>query len=63
MIFTIEPMINLGTWKVKLMKDGWTAVTKDRSLSAQFEHTLGVTADGSEIFTLSPAGYTTPPYT
>ena len=62
MIFTIEPMINLGTWQVKLMKDGWTAITKDRSLSAQFEHTLGVTADGSEIFTLSPAGYTTPPY-
>jgi len=62
MIFTIEPMINLGTWQVKLMKDGWTAITKDRSLSAQLEHTLGVTADGSEIFTLSPAGYTTPPY-
>jgi methionyl aminopeptidase len=62
MIFTIEPMINLGTWQVKLMKDGWTAITKDRSLSAQFEHTLGVTADGSEIFTLSPAGYTAPPY-
>jgi methionyl aminopeptidase len=62
MFFTIEPMINLGTWQVKLMKDGWTAVTKDRSLSAQFEHTLGITADGVEIFTLSPAGYTKPPY-
>ncbi len=62
MIFTIEPMINLGTWQVKLLKDGWTAVTKDRSLSAQFEHSIGITADGVEIFTLSPAGHTKPPY-
>lgn len=62
MFFTIEPMINLGTWKVKLLNDGWTAVTKDRSLSAQFEHTIGITSAGAEIFTLSPAGYTKPPY-
>ena len=62
MFFTIEPMINLGTWKVKLLNDGWTAVTKDRSLSAQFEHSIGITPDGAEIFTLSPAGYTQPPY-
>lgn len=62
MFFTIEPMINLGTWQVKLLKDGWTAVTKDRSLSAQFEHSLGITADGVEIFTSSPAGHTKPPY-
>ena len=60
--FTIEPMINLGRYAVKLLDDGWTAVTKDRSLSAQFEHCLGVTADGCEIFTLSPAGHTKPPY-
>ena len=53
MIFTIEPMINLGDWKVKILNDGWTAVTKDRSLSAQFEHTIGITEDGNEIFTLS----------
>jgi len=62
MIFTVEPMINLGTWQVKLLKDGWTAVTKDRALSAQFEHTIGVTETGYEIFTLSPDGYTKPPY-
>ncbi len=62
MFFTIEPMINLGTYEVKILKDGWTAVTKDRSLSAQFEHSLGVTATGHEIFTLSPAGFTRPPY-
>ncbi len=62
MIFTVEPMINLGTWQVKLLNDGWTAVTKDRSLSAQFEHSIGITADGVEVFTLSPAGYTKPPY-
>lgn len=62
MFFTVEPMINLGGWQVKLLKDGWTAVTKDRSLSAQFEHTIGVTSDGHEIFTLSPAGHTKPPY-
>jgi len=62
MLFTVEPMINAGKFDVKVLSDGWTAVTKDRSLSAQFEHTLGVTADGHEIFTLSPAGYTKPPY-
>ena len=56
MIFTIEPMINLGRPQVKLLSDGWTAVTRDRSLSAQFEHTVGVTSDGVEIFTTSPAG-------
>tara|TARA_Y100000590_G_scaffold405888_1_gene494583 strand:+ start:2619 stop:3413 length:795 start_codon:yes stop_codon:yes gene_type:complete len=53
MFFTIEPMINLGDWKVKILKDGWTAVTKDKSLSAQFEHTIGITDNGNEIFTLS----------
>jgi methionyl aminopeptidase len=62
MFFTVEPMINLGRYEVKVLADGWTAVTKDRSLSAQFEHTVGVTADGHEIFTLSPAGWTRPPY-
>jgi methionyl aminopeptidase len=62
MMFTIEPMINAGHWAVKILSDGWTAVTRDRSLSAQFEHTVGVTADGVEIFTLSPAGLTQPPY-
>ncbi|HUZ72694.1 MAG TPA: type I methionyl aminopeptidase [Stellaceae bacterium] len=62
MIFTIEPMINAGRHEVKVLADGWTAVTKDRSLSAQFEHTVGVTADGCEIFTLSPKGYERPPY-
>ncbi len=56
MIFTIEPMINLGKHHVKVLRDGWTAVTRDRSLSAQFEHSVGVTADGCEIFTTSPAG-------
>ncbi|WP_370930910.1 type I methionyl aminopeptidase [Bartonella sp. DGB1] len=54
MIFTIEPMINLGKYGVKVLQDGWTAVTRDRSLSAQYEHTIGVTKDGYEIFTLSP---------
>jgi methionyl aminopeptidase len=63
MIFTVEPMINAGKFGVKLKPDGWTAVTKDRSLSAQFEHTVGVTATGVEIFTLSPAGLHKPPYT
>ena len=53
MFFTIEPMINLGDWKIKILKDGWTAVTKDKSLSAQFEHTIGITDNGNEIFTLS----------
>ncbi|MCJ8309856.1 MAG: type I methionyl aminopeptidase [Rhizobiaceae bacterium] len=62
MIFTIEPMINLGKYHVKILRDGWTAVTRDRSLSAQFEHSVGVTEDGCEIFTTSPAGYTKPPY-
>jgi methionyl aminopeptidase len=62
MIFTVEPMINAGRWEVKILSDGWTAVTKDRSLSAQFEHTVGVTATGCEIFTLSPAGLHHPPY-
>jgi methionyl aminopeptidase len=63
MFFTIEPMINAGKFPVKILQDGWTAVTKDRSLSAQFEHTIAVTADGYEIFTLSPAGHTAPPFT
>ena len=53
MIFTIEPMINLGKYETKTLNDGWTAVTKDKSLSAQFEHTVGVTKEGCEIFTLS----------
>jgi len=62
MFFTVEPMINAGRFEVKILNDGWTAVTKDKSLSAQFEHTIGVTAAGYEIFTLSPAGLTRPPY-
>ena len=62
MLFTIEPMINLGRPQVKILGDGWTAVTRDRSLSAQFEHTVGVTVDGCEIFTTSPAGFDQPPY-
>ena len=60
MIFTIEPMINLGRPHVKVLADGWTAVTRDRSLSAQYEHTVGVTATGCEIFTLSPGGLDRP---
>ncbi|MFT4184355.1 MAG: type I methionyl aminopeptidase [Rhizobium sp.] len=60
MIFTIEPMINLGRPHVKVLGDGWTAVTRDRSLSAQYEHTVGVTATGCEIFTLSPGGLDRP---
>ncbi|MEM5501445.1 type I methionyl aminopeptidase [Ahrensia kielensis] len=60
MIFTIEPMINLGRPHVKVLADGWTAVTRDRSLSAQYEHTIGVTDDGCEIFTLSPNGLDRP---
>lgn len=60
MIFTIEPMINLGRPHVKVLSDGWTAVTRDRSLSAQYEHAVGVTADGCEVFTLSPAGLDRP---
>lgn len=62
MFFTIEPMINLGRAHVKVLPDGWTAVTRDRQLSAQFEHTVGVTETGCEIFTTSPAGYHCPPY-
>ena len=62
MIFTIEPMVNAGHYDVKILADGWTAVTRDKSLSAQFEHCVGVTDTGVEIFTLSPAGYTKPPY-
>lgn len=62
MIFTIEPMINAGRAAVKVLPDGWTAVTRDRSLSAQFEHTVGVTEEGVEIFTLSPAGWHRPSY-
>ncbi len=62
MFFTIEPMINLGRPHVKVLADGWTAVTRDRSLTAQFEHTVGVTEDGVEIFTLSPKGCHQPPY-
>lgn len=62
MFFTIEPMINAGAWQTKVLPDKWTAVTRDKSLSAQFEHTIAVTANGYEIFTLSPKGYTLPPY-
>ena len=62
MTFTIEPMINTGKWDVKMLNDGWTAVTKDKSLSAQFEHTLGITENGYEIFTESAKGYSKPPY-
>lgn len=62
MFFTIEPMINAGKYPVKTLDDGWTAVTKDRSLSAQFEHSIGVTGTGVEIFTKSPKGWDKPPY-
>ena len=62
MTFTIEPMINIGKYDVKVLDDGWTAVTKDKTLSAQFEHTLGITENGYEIFTESVKGYTKPPY-
>lgn len=62
MFFTIEPMINIGRPDVKVLEDGWTAVTRDRSLSAQFEHSVGITEDGCEIFTKSPAGLDRPPY-
>jgi methionyl aminopeptidase len=62
MLFTVEPMINLGRPHVKVLSDGWTAVTRDRSLSAQFEHAVGVTRDGVEIFTVSPKGLHKPPY-
>jgi len=63
MFFTVEPMVNAGRPEVKVLDDGWTAVTRDRSLSAQFEHMVGVTENGCEIFTLSPAGLNHPPYT
>ena len=62
MTFTIEPMINFGKYDVKVLNDGWTAVTKDKSLSAQFEHTIGITENGYEIFTESAKGYSKPPY-
>lgn len=62
MFFTIEPMINLGRPETKELADGWTVVTKDRSLTAQFEHSIGITAEGAEIFTLSPAGRFHPTY-
>ena len=62
MTFTIEPMINAGKYEVKILNDGWTAVTKDKSLSAQFEHTVGITENGYEIFTESVKGYNKPPY-
>tara|TARA_B100001029_G_scaffold177302_1_gene181754 strand:+ start:151 stop:921 length:771 start_codon:yes stop_codon:yes gene_type:complete len=62
MTFTIEPMINFGKYDVKILNDGWTAVTKDKSLSAQFEHTVGITENGYEIFTESVKGLSRPPY-
>jgi methionyl aminopeptidase len=62
MFFTIEPMINIGRADCKVLDDGWTAVTRDRSLSAQFEHSIGITEDGCEIFTRSPTGLDRPPY-
>ncbi|MFQ5971634.1 MAG: type I methionyl aminopeptidase, partial [Alphaproteobacteria bacterium] len=62
MFFTIEPMVNAGRFDVKILGDGWTAVTKDRSLSAQFEHSVAVTAQGHEVFTMSPMGLEKPPY-
>jgi len=62
MVITVEPMINEGIYNTKLLKDGWTAVTKDKSLSAQFEHTVGVTKEGFEIFTKSKKNYEQPPY-
>jgi methionyl aminopeptidase len=61
MFFTIEPMVNLGKYQVKLLSDGWTAVTRDKSLSAQFEHSVGITETGIEIFTASPKGLFKPP--
>ena len=62
MTFTIEPMINSGKYDVKILDDGWTAVSKDKSLSAQFEHTVGIKDNGYEIFTESVKGYAKPPY-
>ena len=62
MFFTVEPMVNAGTWQVKVLGDGWTAVTRDKQLSAQFEHSVGITETGVEFFTLSPKGLAKPPY-
>ncbi|MDP1963951.1 MAG: type I methionyl aminopeptidase, partial [Reyranella sp.] len=62
MFFTVEPMVNAGTWQVKVLSDGWTAVTRDKQLSAQFEHSVGITETGVEFFTLSPKGLVKPPY-
>ena len=62
MFFTVEPMVNAGTWQVKILSDGWTAVTRDKQLSAQFEHSVGITETGVEFFTLSPKGLAKPPY-
>jgi methionyl aminopeptidase len=60
MFFTVEPMINVGKYDIRMLPDGWTAVTKDKTLSAQFEHSIAVTSDGYEIFTKSPAGLDKP---
>ena len=62
MFFTIEPMINIGRPDVKVLDDGWTAVTRDKTLSAQFEHSIGITDGAPEVFTKSPAGLDCPPY-
>ncbi len=62
MIFTVEPMVNAGRSPTLTLSDGWTVITKDRSLSAQFEHSIGITEKGPEIFTLSPKGWNCPPY-
>ena len=62
MMFTVEPMVNEGMYNTKLLKDGWTAVTKDKSLSAQFEHTIGVEENGYVVFTKSKKKYDQPPY-
>jgi methionyl aminopeptidase len=62
MFFTVEPMVNAGTWQVKILSDGWTAVTRDKQLSAQFEHSVGITETGVEFFTLSPKELSKPPY-
>jgi methionyl aminopeptidase len=62
MFFTVEPMVNAGTWQVKILGDGWTAVTRDKQLSAQFEHSVGITETDVEFFTLSPKQLAKPPY-
>ncbi len=62
LVFTVEPMVNIGGSDTSTLSDGWTVITKDRSLSAQFEHMIGITPTGFEIFTLSPKGFTYPPY-